>query len=129
MDKGVSLFINALETITSEFANGNNGQEFEKQIMLILDKNNFVQSSFDMKSPIKITSSFTDFNKDEYLNLLKKLKEQILSKTNAEIIKNPFSDYMNNIYIYISTFWFTTISRFFNIYKKLCISTWNKIFY
>lgn len=129
MDKGVSLFINALETITSDFANGNNGQEFEEQIKSILSKNNFVQSSFDLKSGIKITSSFTDFNKDEYLNLLKKLKEQILSKTNAEIIKNPFSDYMNNIYIYISTFWFTTISRFFNIYKKLCISTWNKIFY
>ncbi len=129
MDKGVSLFINALEKITSEFANGNNGQEFEEQIKSILSTNNFVQSSFDLKSGLKITSSFTDFNKDEYLNLLKKLKEQILSKTNAEIIKNPFSDYMNNIYIYISTFWFTTISRFFNIYKKLCISTWNKIFY
>lgn len=101
MDKGVSLFINALETITSEFANGNKGQEFEEQIKSILSKNNFVQSSFDLKSGMKITSSFTDFNKDEYLNLLKELKERILSKTNAEIIKNPFSDYMNNPYIYI----------------------------
>lgn len=126
MDSGIKLFIEALMEITNTTSNGNKGEDFESQISQILSKVGFTKCSLEFKSPISISKSLPNLSKNEYNELTKRIKDSIIEKNNIQVVKNPFSNYLNpNIYIYISTIWFTTISRFFNINKKLCYTIRN----
>lgn len=126
MDNGINLLIEALVEITNTTSNGNKGEDFESQISQILSKVGFTKCSLEFKSPISISKSLPNLSKNEYNELTKIIKDSIIEKNNIQVVKNPFSNYFNsNIYIYISTVWFATISRFFNINKKLCYTTRN----
>lgn len=103
MDSGIKLFIEALMEITNTTSNGNKGEDFESQISQILSKVGFTKCSLEFKSPISISKSLPNLSKNEYNELTKRIKDSIIEKNNIQVVKNPFSNYLNpNIYIYIN---------------------------
>lgn len=113
MDYGILNLINVFNTLKSKKSFGPNGKKFEEQIIAELGKNQFIEGSLDTNKTNNLLNLLNMDKKN--FNIFKDLiRNLVLDKKNIEPIKNTISNFMPNIYIYISTIWISKFSWLFN---------------